>query len=224
MEIIYKDEHLVVSKKPSGVLSEGESTGAMPALLAAYLEENGEKNVKIYPVHRLDKETEGLMVYARNSKSAASLSASITDGSFKKKYLAVLCGAPEADSGRLEDLLFFDRQRGKTFVVERERRGVKKAILEYTVLKKNDKYTLVSISLLTGRTHQIRAQFASRGTPLVGDRRYGAPKDSGNRLALLSCELSFPHPSTGAPMMFQLEDAGDAKDAKDAKDAIFTLF
>ena len=221
MEIIYKDEHLVVCKKPGGILSEGESAGAMPALLTAYLEGNGEKNVEIYPVHRLDKETEGLMVYARSSRSAASLSASITDGSFKKKYLAVLCGAPAKDGGRLEDLLFFDRQRGKTFVVERERRGVKKAILEYEVLKRNDKYTLVSVSLLTGRTHQIRAQFASRGTPLVGDRRYGAPKDSGNRLALLSCELSFPHPVTNKLMKFVLEDAREAKDAKDANFHLF---
>ena len=221
MEIIYKDEHIVVCNKPSGILSEGELAGAMPDLLAAYLEENGEKNVQIYPVHRLDKETSGLMVFARSSKAAAALSASITDGNFKKRYLAVLCGAPKDESGRLEDLLFFDRQRGKTFVVERERRGVKRAILEYKVLKSIGEYTLVSIALLTGRTHQIRAQFASRGTPLVGDRRYGAPKESGNRLALLSCELSFPHPTAGTPMTFELEEAWDAEDAWDA---FFTLF
>lgn len=207
MEFVYKDEHVVVCDKPSGILSEGESQGAMPALLSKALDESGEKNTQIFPVHRLDKETSGLMVFARSSKAAAALSASITDGSFKKRYLAVLCGAPATDSARLEDLLFFDRQRGKTFVVDRERRGVKKAILEYQTLKKSDEYTLVSVSLLTGRTHQIRAQFASRGTPLVGDRRYGAPKESGNSLALLSCELSFPHPVNGKPMRFELEDA-----------------
>lgn len=218
MEIIYRDEHIVVCDKPSGILSEGESSGAMPALLAAYLGEIGEENTQIYPVHRLDKETAGLMVFARSSKATAALSASIIDGSFKKRYLAVLCGTPAEESGRFEDLLFFDRQRGKTFVVERERRGVKRAILEYRVLKKNGDHTLVSVSLLTGRTHQIRAQFASRGTPLVGDRRYGAPKESGNRLALLSCELSFPHPVTNKPMKFVLEDA------REAKDAIFHLF
>ena len=208
MEFIYKDEHIVVCDKPSGILSEGNSQGAMPTLLSAALGESGEKNTAIYPVHRLDKETSGLMVFARSSKAAAALSASITDGSFKKRYLAVLCGAPEADGARLEDLLFFDRQRGKTFVVDRERRGVKKAILEYQTLEKTDNYTLVSVSLLTGRTHQIRAQFASRGTPLVGDRRYGAPKESGSHLALLSCELSFPHPVNGKHMRFELEDAG----------------
>ena len=208
MEIVYKDEHIVVCDKPSGVLSEGETQGAMPELLSKFLADSGEKNTDIYPVHRLDKETAGLMVFARSSKAAAALSASITDGSFKKRYLAVLCGAPETDVGRLEDLLFFDRQRGKTFVVDRERRGVKKAILEYEAIKKNDKYTLVSVSLLTGRTHQIRAQFASRGTPLAGDRRYGAPKDSGSHLALLSSALSFPHPVNGKPMRFELEDAG----------------
>ncbi len=206
MEIIYKDEHVVVCNKPSGILAEGESAGAMPRLLSEALCELGEQKTEIYPVHRLDKETSGLMVFARSSKAAAALSASITDSRMKKVYLALLCGVPKEEKGRLEDLLFFDRKRGKTFVVDRERKGVKRAILEYETVRVYEGYTLVRVFLLTGRTHQIRAQFASRGLPLAGDRRYGAPKDSGNHLALISCELSFPHPTTAKPMTFVLED------------------
>ena len=208
MEIIYKDEHVIVCNKPSGVLSEGESSNAMPILLGEALGALGEKNTQIFPVHRLDKETSGLMVFARTAKAAAALSVSITDSRMKKVYLALLCGVPKEEKGRLEDLLFFDRQRSKSFVVDRERKGVKRAILEYETVSVRDGYTLVRVFLLTGRTHQIRAQFASRGLPLAGDRRYGAPKESADGLALLSYKLSFPHPATGAPMAFELEEEG----------------
>ena len=177
MKIIYKDGQVLVCEKPSGVLSEGEAEGAMPRLLSSALAEMGETQTQVFPVHRLDKETSGLMVFARSSTSAAALSASIADSRVKKQYLAVLCGELTRDGDRLEDLLFFDRQRGKTYVVDRERRGVKKAILEYGVIWRREGKTLVSVSLITGRTHQIRAQFSSRGLPLAGDRRYGAPKD-----------------------------------------------
>ena len=210
MEIIYKDEHVVVCNKPSGTLSEGESASAMPTLLGEALGALGEKNTRVFPVHRLDKETSGLMVFARSSKAAAALSESIADSRMKKVYLALLCGVPKEEKGRLEDLLFFDRQRSKSFVVDRDRKGVKRAILEYETVCASDDYTLVRVFLLTGRTHQIRAQFASRGLPLAGDRRYGAPKESAEGLALLSYKLSFPHPKTGALMEFELEDMGAA--------------
>ena len=138
---------------------------------------------------------------ARTPAAAAALSRSILEGTVKKEYLAILCGIPEVEQGRLTDLLFYDRRRGKSFVVDRPRKGVKEAILDYRILKREQGRALVRVSLLTGRTHQIRVQFASRGLPLVGDRRYGAPAEGGP-LALYACHLRFPHPKTGALLSF----------------------
>lgn len=194
-EIIFSDKDICVCRKPRGVLSEGVGKDSLPALLSEQL------RAKVFPVHRLDKETEGLMVYCLNKAAAGELSRQIADGIMKKEYIAELCGAPEKDSDRLSDLLFFDRQRGKSFVVSRERKGVKRAELEYRVIGTQDGFTSVRVRLFTGRTHQIRAQFASRGLPLRGDRRYGAPKDTGE-LGLRSVYLAFRHPTCGEFMEF----------------------
>ena len=201
-ELIYLDDSLLVCKKPRGALSEGDGADAMPTLLGALLIERGEKNSSVFPVHRLDRETEGLMVYARTSSAAASLSRSIAEGALEKEYLARTEGIPP-EGGELRDLLFFDRSRNKSFVVSRARRGVKEAILTYRRLSvdEHDSTALLRVRLLTGRTHQIRVQFASRGFPLVGDRRYGARSNA--PLALRSVFLSFPHPSTGSPLTFE---------------------
>ena len=200
IHILFFDTSIVVCLKPRGILSEGDGATCMPHLLAAQLREQGERDT-ILPVHRLDRETEGLMVFARTPAAAAALSRSILEGTVKKEYLAILCGIPEVEQGRLTDLLFYDRRRGKSFVVDRPRKGVKEAILDYRILKREQGRALVRVSLLTGRTHQIRVQFASRGLPLVGDRRYGAPAE-GEPLALYACRLSFPHPKTGALLSF----------------------
>ncbi len=194
MKLIFFDEHIVVCEKNAGEMSEGNERNCLPLLVYQELKSIGEKSTDIFCVHRLDKETVGLIVFARSSKSAAILSESIQNGDFKKEYLAVLCGTPEKITDTLTDLLFYDRKRGKTFVVNRERNGVKKASLEYKTIQSADCYTLVHIKLHTGRTHQIRAQFSSRGLPVAGDRRYGAPKNEFNSIALLSYKLSFPHP------------------------------
>ena len=203
IHILFFDTSIIVCIKPRGVLSEGDAADSVPRLLAAQMREKGESEA-IFPVHRLDRETEGLMVYARTPAAAAALSRAIVEGKVKKEYLATLCGVPEAERGRLTDLLFYDRNRGKTYVVDRRRKGVKEAILEYRVLSVENGRATVRVSLLTGRTHQIRAQFASRGLPLVGDRRYGAPAE-GQPLVLLSCHLSFPHPETGSLICFDWE-------------------
>ncbi len=204
VHIDYLDEQVVVCRKAAGLLSEGEGDQALPTLLARTLAERGETDTRLFAVHRLDKETEGLMVYARTSAAAARLSAAIAEGRLEKEYLAVLCGVPEQSEGELCDLLYYDRQRSKTYVVDRERRGVKEARLRYRVLRTDGVHTLVRVRLLTGRTHQIRAQFASRSLPLRGDRRYGAPKGEGG-LALFACRLCFPHPTTGERMAFTCE-------------------
>lgn len=189
------DAEIAVCEKPAGLLSEGEGKDALPSLLATQL--GGE----IYPVHRLDRETSGLMVFARTKSAAAQLSAELLDGTLQKEYLALLCGIPQEKQARLSDLLFYDRRAGKSFVVKKERKGVKLAELDYEVLAEEQGRALVRVALLTGRTHQIRVQFASRKLPLVGDRRYGAPAD-GASIALHSFHLRFTHPKTGEAMEF----------------------
>jgi 23S rRNA pseudouridine1911/1915/1917 synthase len=205
MKILFADKHIVVCQKACGELSEGYGKNCLPSLISQKLQEIGETDTNVFPVHRLDKETAGLIVYARDSRSAASLSQSIRDKSFKKEYLAILCGVPQNSSDTLCDLMFYDRNRGKAFVVDRERASVKKASLDYSVEQTLNGLSLVSVRLHTGRTHQIRVQFSSRGLPVAGDRRYGAPKQAFNGIALLSRKLSFPHPQTGENVEFLCE-------------------
>lgn len=162
MNILYKDRHIVACVKPVGLDSETE----FPSLLKETL--GGE----IYPVHRLDKNVGGVMVYARTKQTAAHLSAAIQNGEFSKEYLAQVHGTPPV-SGMWEDLLFKDSKSNKVFVVKKARRGVKQAILRYQVLRPGET-SLVHIRLETGRSHQIRVQFSSRKFPLVGDHKYGS--------------------------------------------------
>lgn len=201
VKILYNDSSVLVCHKSAGMLSEGDAKDSLPRLLKEQLLENGEPTCTVFSVHRLDRETEGVMVFARTPKAAASLSRSITEQQLQKEYLAVLCGTPQESAATLSDLLFFDRTRNKSFVVTRERKGVKKASLDYTTLQTQPPYSLLHIRLHTGRTHQIRVQFGSRGLPLRGDRKYGAPKEN-TPLLLCAYRLQFPHPDTNEIMSF----------------------
>jgi len=197
--IIFEDDCIAVAYKPFGVLSEAHASSPnMQAILRDLC------GCEVYPVHRLDKTTEGLMVYAKTKDAAAKLSLAIQQGQMQKTYLALVEGTPD-EYGELCDLLYYDRQRGKSFVVKRERRGVKEARLSYERLKTDElsgtAVSLLKICLLTGRTHQIRVQFASRKMPLVGDRRYGSHVPADN-IALCASELRFPHPVTGEELQF----------------------
>ncbi len=198
MEIIFEDKDIVVAIKPPEILSQGDEKGRANAV-DILREMTGSD---IFPVHRLDKGVGGVMAFAKNSKAAAELSKQVSDRMMEKTYLALLHGEIEEESGRLEDLLFFDRGKNKSFVVKRERRGVKKALLDYECLSKGEGRSLVKVKLITGRTHQIRVQFSSRGYPLFGDRRYGA-KDEEKNIALMSKEISLLHPRTGERMSFE---------------------
>ncbi len=202
MEILYKDKYTVVCQKDSGELSEGEGTACLPTLISKTLLADGEKDTAVYPVQRLDRETCGLIVYARTADSAARLSIDIRDGKFSKEYLAVIYGEPSKKSDTLNDLLFYDRRRGKSFAVGRKRAGVKEAVLFYTLLDNANGLSLLNIRLYTGRTHQIRVQLSSRGFPIYGDRRYGSPKSDIKGIALISHKLAFSHPQTGEAMTF----------------------
>ena len=176
MEILYSDKGLVVCIKPVGLDSEID----VPAALREQL--GGE----IFPIHRLDKNVGGVMVYARTKSAAAALSKAVQDGTLIKEYVAQVHGAPP-QSGDWTDLLFKDSTKNKVFVVKKERKGVKKARLEFVRTSESQ----VRIRLHTGRSHQIRVQFASRGFPLVGDHKYGS-RDEATAPMLFSCCLRFP--------------------------------
>lgn len=194
--ILYRDHDVVVCVKPAGVLSQDGGENSMPRLLKAQL-----GVAYAAPVHRLDRDAGGVMVYALSPEGAAGLSRAVQARTLEKIYLAVLRGAPETPSGVLEDLLFHDQRRNKTYVVNRPRKGVKDARLDYSVLETVGERTLVQVRLHTGRTHQIRVQFASRKLPLVGDGKYGG-REPGTPLGLWSWGLAFPHPVTGRSMTF----------------------
>lgn len=199
MYILFRDKRIVVAVKPSGVLSTDEP-GGMPSLLRAEL---GTECIRT--VHRLDTPVSGLMVFARSAYAAGDLSRQIREGTFEKHYLAVVHGAPPEREGTLTDLLLRDKETRLTHVVSTRETGVQEARLRYRVLDSRAGMTLVRIQLLTGRTHQIRVQFSSRGLPLVGDRRYGMADDPVSPIALWSCHLSFCHPESGVPMTFDLQ-------------------
>lgn len=198
IDILYADEHIVVCVKPSRVLSTDEP-GGLPELLRQQLETQDFRTV-----HRLDRVVSGLMVVARNGAAASELSRQIREDSFEKEYQAVVHGCPAENEGRLTDLLYRDKARKMTLVATQPGKDVLPAALQYRVLASNCRLTRLRIRLETGRTHQIRVQFASRGMPLVGERKYSERNDP-CEIALWSYRLAFCHPVTGERMDFSKE-------------------
>ena len=195
VEILYENKELLVCIKPAGTLSEkSDSPNSLPSLIEKeYLEKN--TPISLFAVHRLDKEVSGVMVYAKSAGSAKELSAQIADRKFHKEYLAIVEGVPEKKQDILKDLLFKDSKRNKSYVVKRERKGVKEASLEYKTLATKDETSLLQIFLHTGRTHQIRVQFASRGHSIIGDKKYGS-QISLSAITLCSHKIAFSEPIT----------------------------
>ena len=179
MTILYSDSGLVACIKPVGLDSEAE----LPAALKEQL--GGE----IFPIHRLDKNVGGVMVFARTKSAAAALSKAVQDGQMVKEYVAMVHGTPP-ENGDWTDFLFKDSRKNKVFVVKKERKGVKSARLEFHRLTAGET-SLVHIRLHTGRSHQIRVQFSSRGFPLVGDHKYGS-RDEATAPMLFSCRITLP--------------------------------
>lgn len=200
MELIYVDDDILVCLKPARVLSTDEP-GGVPELAREAL---GDPAADVRTVHRLDRVVAGLMVLARNAKAASELSRQIRDNEFEKEYLAVVHGCPAKEKDTMRDLLGRDKARKMTFVAKEAAKGVQEAVLDYTVLSKAEDMSRVRIRLHTGRTHQIRVQFASRGLPLVGERKYSTLDDP-CEIALWSYRIGFTHPKTGERMAFSHE-------------------
>lgn len=179
MEILYADRGLVACVKPVGLDSEAEFPAALKEQLGG----------EIFPIHRLDKNVGGVMVYARTKSAAAALSKAVQDGSLVKEYVSMVHGTPP-ESGDWADFLFKDSRKNKVFAVKTERKGVKYARLEFQRLRAGE-VSLVRIRLHTGRSHQIRVQFSSRGFPLVGDHKYGS-RDTATAPMLFSCRITLP--------------------------------
>lgn len=179
MQILFSNAQYVALIKPVGLDSEADIPTALKEALGG----------EVFPVHRLDKNVGGVMVYARTKQAAAALSRAVQEGQMIKEYVAMVHGTPP-ETGDWEDLLWKDSAKNKVFVVKRERRGVKKARLEFSRLTEADP-SLVHIRLHTGRSHQIRVQFSSRGFPLVGDHKYGS-RDESSAPMLYSCRICFP--------------------------------
>ena len=185
LSILTGDSSLIFCIKPPGILSQAApgQEESMLTLLQAQL------GGPVWPIHRLDRGVGGVMVFARTQPAAAALSQAVAQHLVQKEYLAILCGRPEQEEGELRDLLYKDSARGKSFVVYRMRKGVKEASLSYRLLAEAEGRSLVLIRLHTGRSHQIRVQFASRGMPLIGDGKYGGGSGA---IGLWSCRLTCP--------------------------------
>lgn len=205
IKTVYSDRSVLVCVKPAGVPCETANKNVKS--ITDLLTETG-----AYPyvglVHRLDQVTEGLMVFSLSEKATGKLCEAIASRETEKEYLAVVHGKPETAEGEMKDLLFRDAKKNKSYVVKRKRSGVKEASLSYSLVGSADSeygtLSLVRIVLHTGRTHQIRVQFASRGMPLLGDGKYGAA-DNFPKVALLSKRIAFPHPKTGERMEFSID-------------------
>lgn len=201
LNILYQDPEIVVCEKPFRILSTDEP-GGMPDLLREAL---GNPQEAIRSVHRLDQVVGGVMVYARTAQAASALSRQIREGSFQKEYLAVTHWQPHEDAGTFLDLLGRNPKTRRTFVARLPGKGIQQAVLHYRVVDSREGFSLVSVQLETGRTHQIRVQFAHRGLPLAGDRKYSKYPDPPEwEIGLWSHRIAFAHPATGEAMAFVL--------------------
>lgn len=197
IKILYEDNHVIVCIKPAGVLSQSDGSGApdMLTILKRYIKEKYGKPGEVYLglVHRLDRPVSGVMVFARTSKAASRLSEQIRTRKVEKLYRCVVNGVLEG-SGRLENYISKDEDRNIVTVSDSEKPGYKASYLDYRAIATKDGLTLTEIRLGTGRSHQIRAQMAHNGYPLVGDQKYGLKDNRCKDIALESFKLSFEHP------------------------------
>ena len=216
MEVLYEDNHIVVVCKPQGVASQPDETGDkdMFTLVKEYIKEKYNKPGEAFVgvVHRLDRPTGGVMVYARTSKAASRLSEQLREGDFDKTYFAVLVGKPRENKAKIVSYLKKDEKTNTVKIVPQSETGAKRAELDYEVLEHNSKTnrTLVKVKLYSGRGHQIRVQMKSIKCPVYGDQKYGGEGMDKVMLNLFAVELSFTHPTTKQKMIFRVYPPEDA--------------
>ncbi len=211
--IIYEDRQILVCRKPSGLAVQNASFGKkdLESILKTYLaEKEGRSNPYLGIIHRLDQPVQGLVVFAKDPKSAAALSRQVQDGRMKKYYRAVICGIPEEKEGTLVHFLKKNGRTNCSEAVSEKTAGAKKAQLHYQVLEEKDGQALVEIELFTGRHHQIRGQMAASHMPLAGDQKYNQYAEKGETIALCACRLQLQHPATGKMMTFTCKPEGGA--------------
>lgn len=206
-DILFEDNHIIVVRKPQNIPTQADITGDedMLSLVKEYIKQTYHKpgNVYVGLVHRLDRPTGGVMVFAKTSKAAARLSEQLKTDAFQKTYFAVVEGTPRERAGRLEHYLKKDEKENKVVIVPMLTEGAKKAVLNYKVLEEAQGYSLVQIQLITGRSHQARVQMASLKTPIYGDAKYGKHATTTNNLNLFAVELRFEHPVQKTQMVFR---------------------
>ena len=207
LNVLYEDNHVIVAEKNPGILSQSDKSGDvdMLTLVKSYIKEKYDKKGEVFLglVHRLDTVTSGIMVFARTSKAASRLSDDIRQGKMSKQYIAVFEEIIDKKNGSFEDYLIKDNSKNVSYVTNDNKKG-KYSKLEYEVLEIKDNMSLVKINLITGRSHQIRVQFASRGFHIVGDAKYKAKSKDKDKIALHACELGFYHPTKKELMTFSL--------------------
>ena len=216
MEIIYEDNHIVIVNKAAGEIVQGDKTGDKPVveMVKEYLKEKYKKpgNVFCGVVHRIDRPVAGLVILAKTSKALSRLNEMLRKGEIHKSYLALVEGKPIMESDTIDNYLVSNGKINKTFLSDDSNPEAKKSILEYSTVKSGERYTLLSINLLTGRKHQIRAQLSSIGHPIKGDLKYGAKRSNPDGgISLQSASLSFIHPVSKVPLHFQAPPLPDFK-------------
>ena len=208
LKVLYEDNHIIVVEKPVNIPSQGDKTGDidMLTIIKQYIKEKYNKPGEVYLglVHRLDRPTGGVMVFARTSKAASRLCEQVRDKKMHKKYLCIVDGKMESPKGIMKDFLIKNEKTNTSKVVKEGIKNAKEGILEYEVVKYNEEINMsvVKVNLHTGRHHQIRVQFASRGHSLSGDQKYGT-RGRGKQLALWAYSLSFIHPTTKEELTFE---------------------
>lgn len=206
MDILYEDNHVIVVLKPQNVPSQADESGDkdMLTMVKEYIKEKYNKpgNVYVGLVHRLDRPTGGVMVFAKTSKAAARLTEQFKNKEAEKTYFAVVCGTLKTKQTKLVNYLLKDEKNNIVKVVPMATTGAKRAELDYTVLEEKDVFSLLKVKLKTGRGHQIRVQLSTIGNPIYGDQKYGKDMPKAN-LNLFAVELKFKHPTTGDTMVFR---------------------
>mgnify|MGYP003301781549 FL=1 len=217
LNILFEDEHILVVKKDAGIPVQAGKLRMMDlqGMIKNELYRRNRKGGEPYLglIHRLDQPVEGVMVFAKTPLAAGSLSEQVTDGRMKKHYLALLCGKPSEDSGKLVNYLVKDGRTNTSSVADRATKDAKRSELNYKVLKRNEETTLVEVELLTGRHHQIRVQMANAGWPLYGDTKYNPQFQETSeyvQTALCAYRLAFVHPKTKKVMEFRIEPDNSA--------------